>query len=61
MKELCREALAMEWQFNKEAGFTEDDDELPQFFYDEPLPGNEIAARHHTKEVNAAFREIIEK
>jgi len=61
MKELGREALAMEWQFNKEAGFTEDDDELPQFFYDEPLPGNEIAARHHTKEVNAAFREIIEK
>ena len=61
MKELGREALELEWQFNKEAGFTEVDDELPQFFFDEPLPGNDIAARHHTTEVNAAFRKIIEK
>ncbi|MEE2999825.1 MAG: aldehyde ferredoxin oxidoreductase C-terminal domain-containing protein [Pseudomonadota bacterium] len=61
MKELGREALELEWQFNKEAGFTEGDDELPQFFFDEPLPGNDIAARHHTTEVNAAFRKIMEK
>jgi len=61
MKELGREALELEWQFNKEAGFTEVDDELPQFFFDEPLPGNDIAARHHTTEVNAAFRKIRAK
>ena len=61
MKELGREALAMEWQFNKDAGFTEEDDELPQFFYDEILSGKEVAARHHTKEVNAAFRDIRKK
>jgi aldehyde:ferredoxin oxidoreductase len=61
MKELGREALAMEWQFNKDAGFTEDDDELPQFFYDEILSGKEVAARHHTTEVNAAFRDIRKK
>ena len=58
MKELGREALAMEWQFNKDAGFTEEDDELPQFFYDEILSGKDVAARHHTTEVNAAFRNI---
>jgi aldehyde:ferredoxin oxidoreductase len=61
MKELGREALSMEWQFNKDAGFTEEDDELPQFFYDEILSGKEVAARHHTKEVNAAFRDMRKK
>jgi aldehyde:ferredoxin oxidoreductase len=61
MKELGRETLALEWQFNKDAGFTEEDDELPQFFYDEILAGKEVAARHHTTEVNAAFRDKIEK
>jgi len=61
MKELGRETLAMEWQFNKDAGFTEQDDELPQFFYDEILAGKEVAARHHTTEVNLAFRDIIKK
>ena len=61
MKELGRETLAMEWQFNKDAGFTEDDDELPQFFYDEILPKRDVAARHHTTEVNTAFRSLIEK
>ena len=61
MKELGRETLAMEWQFNKDAGFTEDDDELPQFFYDEILPNRDVAARHHTTEVNTAFRGLIEK
>jgi aldehyde:ferredoxin oxidoreductase len=61
MKELGREALALEWQFNKDAGLTDEDDELPQFFYDEILAGKEVAARHHTAEVNAAFRELIEK
>ncbi|MFP6712830.1 MAG: aldehyde ferredoxin oxidoreductase C-terminal domain-containing protein [Rhodospirillales bacterium] len=61
MKELGREALAMEWQFNKDAGFTEEDDELPQFFYDEILAGKEVAARHHTTEVNSEFRGLIDK
>ena len=61
MKDLGRETLAMEWQFNKDAGFTDDDDELPQFFYDEILPNREVASRHHTAEVNSAFRELIDK
>ena len=61
MKDLGRETLSLEWQFNKDAGFTEADDELPQFFYDEILAGRDVAARHHTVEVNTAFRDLIEK
>ena len=61
MKEIGREALEMEWQFNKDAGFTDEDDELPKFFYDEILAGKDVAARHHTSEVNTAFREAIKK
>ena len=61
MKDLGRETLSLEWQFNKDAGFTEADDELPQFFYDEILAGKDVAARHHTVEVNTAFRDLIEK
>ena len=34
---LGREALRMEWEFNRQAGFTEEDDELPAFFYSEAL------------------------
>ena len=51
----------MEWKFNKEAGLTEADDELPEFFYAEPLAPTNAAARHHTAEVNAAFRALVEK
>ena len=34
---LGREALRMEWEFNRQAGFTEEDDELPAYFYSEAL------------------------
>ncbi len=51
-KQLGREALEMEAQFNKDAGFTEADDELPAFFYDEALPPSQQAARFHSNELN---------
>src|SRR5262244_3822060 len=35
---LGRDALRMEYEFNRRAGFTEKDDELPEFFYTEALP-----------------------
>ena len=57
---LGREALAMEWKFNKAAGFTEADDELPEFFYDEALEPTGKTARHHSAEVNARLRELVE-
>jgi len=56
---LGREALAMEWEFNKTAGFTEADDELPQFFYDEELAPSNKTARHHTADVNKHMRTLM--
>ena len=39
-----RETLKLEREFNKAAGFTTEDDELPAFFYTEPLfPSNQVA------------------
>ena len=56
-----RETLRMEREFNKAAGFTEEDDELPAFFYEEPLaPSNKIA-RLHAGEVNQLLREVAER
>jgi len=51
-KQLGVDALALEAEFNKAAGFTDADDELPSFFYDEALPPSNQAARFHTDEVN---------
>ncbi len=56
---LGREALAMEWEFNRKAGFTEADDELPEFFYAEALEPSGKVARHHSAEVNARLRELM--
>jgi len=50
--ELGLETLDLESRFNAAAGFTEADDELPAFFYDEDLPPTNKAARHHSAEVN---------
>jgi aldehyde:ferredoxin oxidoreductase len=48
---LGRDALRMEHEFNKQAGFTEKDDELPAFFYNEPLPPTNNVARFHANDV----------
>ena len=45
-------ALALEKEFNDAAGFTTDDDELPDFFYQEPLAPTMKMARHHAATVN---------
>jgi aldehyde:ferredoxin oxidoreductase len=59
MKTLGLETLRNEWAFNKAAGFTEKDDELPDFFYDEPLAPSNKAARHRSAEVNRSIRELL--
>lgn len=46
-----RETLRLEREFNVAAGFTSEDDELPKFFYDEPLNPTEKTARFHGGEV----------
>jgi aldehyde:ferredoxin oxidoreductase len=59
MQNLGQEALRMEWQFNQAAGFSQGDDELPAFFYQEALPPTGKVARHHTEEVNRCLRELL--
>ncbi len=55
-QDLGRATLQLEAQFNREAGFTEADDELPRFFYAEALEPSFKTARFHTSEVNEAVR-----
>jgi aldehyde:ferredoxin oxidoreductase len=49
---LGRETLRYEWEFNRQAGFTERDDELPEFFYTESLPPTNHVARFHGADVH---------
>jgi aldehyde:ferredoxin oxidoreductase len=56
---LGREVLRMEREFNKAAGFTEADDELPAFFYNETLAPTGKTARHHSAQVNRRVRELL--
>ena len=51
---LGQETLRLEAQFNKDAGFQIKDDDLPQFFYDEPLAPSAQVARFKAQEVNEA-------
>jgi aldehyde:ferredoxin oxidoreductase len=55
---LGREALRLEWEFNKQAGFTEKDDELPEFFYQEPLPPTNHVARFHASDVHGMYAKL---
>ena len=54
---LGRETLKLERAFNQAAGFTDEDDELPQFFYDEPLAPSGKRARYHARELHEAMKE----
>ncbi len=56
--EIGRETLRLEAEFNKQAGFTEADDELPAFFRDEQLPPTDKTARLHADEVNRHMRDL---
>jgi aldehyde:ferredoxin oxidoreductase len=52
---LGRETLRMEKEFNRRAGFTAKDDELPAFFYQEPLPPTNHVARFHGADVHGLY------
>jgi aldehyde:ferredoxin oxidoreductase len=58
---LGRETLRMEWEFNRAAGFTEADDELPEFFHTESLPPTGKTARHRSADVNRRLRELLDQ
>ncbi len=49
------ETLKLEAQFNQQAGFDQNDDELPAFFYAETLPPTGKQARLHVTELNRYF------
>jgi aldehyde:ferredoxin oxidoreductase len=57
-EELGRQALRLEWEFNKRAGFTAKDDELPAFFYEEPLPPTNLVARFHGTDVHGMYDQL---
>ena len=59
VKALGLETLRMEWDFNKAAGFTDADDELPAFFYAEALAPTGKTARHHGVEVRRRLQELL--
>ncbi len=56
--EIGRETLHLEREFNRAAGFTADDDDLPAFFYDEPLPPSNRAARFRGAEVHPIYDQM---
>jgi aldehyde:ferredoxin oxidoreductase len=55
---LGRETLRLEWEFNRKAGFTEKDDELPEFFYREALPPTNHVARFHGADVHGMYERL---
>ena len=48
----------MEHEFNRRAGFTAADDELPAFFYQEPLSPTNHVARFHGPEVHDIYARL---
>jgi aldehyde:ferredoxin oxidoreductase len=56
--QLGRETLRLEADFNRAAGFTERDDELPRFFYDEPIAPTNQVARFHAADVHRMYERL---
>jgi aldehyde:ferredoxin oxidoreductase len=56
--ELGKETLQLEREFNRAAGFTEKDDDLPTFFYDEPLYPSNRVARFRSQDVHHIFDQL---
>lgn len=53
--EMGKEVLRTEREFNKKAGFTSIDDQLPEFFYNEKLPPNNLELDVPKEEVDKAL------
>jgi aldehyde:ferredoxin oxidoreductase len=58
--DLGRDTLRLEWEFNRRAGFTEEDDELPDFFYGEGVAPSGKTQRHRSAEVNQHLRQLLD-
>src|SRR5581483_908880 len=55
---LGRQTLKLEYEFNRRAGFTAADDELPAFFYSEALPPTNHVARFHAADVQGMYERL---
>jgi len=55
MSDIGTETLKMEFAFNEAAGFSSEDDELPKFFYDEPLAPSDRVARFHGSDIDGFY------
>ena len=42
-------------EFNRKAGFTNKDDRLPKFFYEEPLPPHNVVFPFNDDEIDRTF------
>ena len=56
-REMGQETLDLEWAFNRAAGFVTADDDLPDFFYSDPLPPTNHIARFRGDDLQAFFKE----
>jgi aldehyde:ferredoxin oxidoreductase len=54
---LGRETLLLEQEFNRAAGFVDADDELPDFFYNEPLAPTGKVASFHSADIHQCVRD----
>ncbi len=59
-EQMGRDTIKMEWEFNTAAGFTDEDDDLPGFFYDEPLPPSGRVSRFRGAEVRQSLRDKVD-
>jgi aldehyde:ferredoxin oxidoreductase len=57
---LGRETLRLEREFNRQAGFGVEDDDLPAFYYEEPLAPTNHVARFHGSDVHNMFDQLPE-
>lgn len=60
LHDLGLRTLRYEQQFNRAAGFTESDDDLPEFFYTEALPPSGKVARIHGAEARRIADELLQ-
>ncbi|MEG3617490.1 aldehyde ferredoxin oxidoreductase C-terminal domain-containing protein [Magnetovibrio sp. PR-2] len=59
--DIGRDTLLLERQFNQDAGFGVEDNELPQFFIDEPLPPTNKTSRLRADEVTEMMGRLLDQ
>jgi len=52
---LGRRVIKAELEFNRKAGFTQDDDRLPPMFYNEPLPPHNVVVKVSDAQMDSTF------